>query len=187
MSRTPGGAWVDGVWAASTRSERCHSYPSGSRRTRPAVMEAPLGPGGASHLRGRRATATSRAGPRPGAAEVWLSAGVRAAVVDGQLGGNALAQGVEMAHQLRQGASGAHPRGLAAGRLKQGKNLKLLGVVQSLGSTYSGAITDGIRSKPPISKISTIFRVRASASVTVPPTLRAARSYRAALGHLGRL
>jgi hypothetical protein len=49
--------------------------------------------------------------------------------VAGQLGGDALAQGVEMAHQLGQGASGAHRRGLGAGRLEQGENLKLLGVV----------------------------------------------------------
>ena len=86
---------------------------------------------------GRRATATSRPGPRPGfAAGVWISAGWRAVVVAGQLGGDALAQGVEMAHQLGQGASGAHRRGLGAGRLEQGENLKLLGVVQWLGVAH---------------------------------------------------
>ena len=119
------------------RPERCHSYPQWQSQNPPGSKgSAPSAPRGRLAC-GRRATATSRPGPWPGsAAGVWLSAGWRAVVVARQLGGDTLAQRVEMAHQLGQGASGAHRRGLGAGRLEQGENLKLLGVVQSLGVAH---------------------------------------------------
>jgi len=55
-----------------------------------------------------------------------------AAILVGQLKGNALPQGVEIAHQLCQGTGGAHGRGVGTGGIDQAKYLKLLGVVQSL-------------------------------------------------------
>jgi hypothetical protein len=54
----------------------------------------------------------------------------------GQLHGDALAKGVEMAHQLGQGASRAHGRGFGAGGLQQGEDFKLLGVGQSLAVAH---------------------------------------------------
>ena len=59
-----------------------------------------------------------------------------AAILVGQLKGNALPQGVEIAHQLRQGTGGAHGRGVGTGAIEQAKYLKLLGVVQSLGVAH---------------------------------------------------
>jgi hypothetical protein len=50
------------------------------------------------------------------------------AILIGQLTGDALAQDVEMTHQLGQRAGGTHGRVLGAGGFKQGENLKLLGV-----------------------------------------------------------
>jgi hypothetical protein len=61
-----------------------------------------------------------------GMAIVRLACG---AVLVGQLTGDALAQGVEMAHQLGQGTGSPHGRTLGAGGRKQAENLKLLGVV----------------------------------------------------------
>ena len=62
----------------------------------------------------------------------WLAA----AILVRQLKGNAFPQSVEMAHQLGQGARGAHGRGVGTGGFYQAKYLKLLGVVQSLGVAH---------------------------------------------------
>jgi hypothetical protein len=62
----------------------------------------------------------------------WLAA----AILVRQLEGNAFPQGVEMVHQLGQGAGGAHGRGVGTGGFEQAKYLKLLVVVQSLGVTH---------------------------------------------------
>jgi hypothetical protein len=55
------------------------------------------------------------------------------AILVGQFSGDALAQDVEVTHQLGQGAGGTHGRLLGGGCLQQGEYLKLLGVAQSLG------------------------------------------------------
>jgi hypothetical protein len=64
-----------------------------------------------------------------GCCSVSLSSGwLAVAVLVGQLHGDAEPKGVEMTHQLGQGAGGANGRVLGAGGFKQGENLKLLGV-----------------------------------------------------------
>jgi hypothetical protein len=72
-------------------------------------------------------TARHRAGMRLAAAElreggvpevrelVREMVGLAVAILVGQLTGDALSQGVEMTHQLGQGAGGAHGRALGAG------------------------------------------------------------------------
>ena len=60
-------------------------------------------------------------------------------MVVGQLKGNAFPQGVDMAHQLGQGAGGAHGRGIGTGGFEQAKYLKLLGVVQRWGSPITAS------------------------------------------------
>jgi hypothetical protein len=52
----------------------------------------------------------------------WLAV----AVLVGQLHGDASPKGVEMTHQVGEGAGGPHGRVLGAGGFKQGENLKLL-------------------------------------------------------------
>jgi hypothetical protein len=59
-----------------------------------------------------------------GLATGWLDV----AVLVGQLSGDTLPQTVEMAHELGQGAGGAHGRAVGADGFEQGENLKLLAV-----------------------------------------------------------